>query len=228
MIIPPTLPRTFKPASGTRPLSDAGFTMIELLVVVALVGMIGLFAIPGISSVFKVSLNSSTRDLATTIKETYNSAVMTKKVHRIVYDLKEGKYWVEIGPSGMLMETEETRERDARVKRFASRKSLEEIEEEEKKRASAFMLAKNVTRKPVTLPRGVEFEDISTEQTRDVITEGRAYTHFFPHGMIEQTVIHLKDNSNHQATLVIEPLVGRTKLFQRFVSKEEALGEDAR
>ncbi len=226
MIIPSTPTLTRSHGSESRRMNAAGFTMIELLVVVALVGMIGLFAIPGISSVFKVSLNSATRDLATTIKESYNSAVMTKKVHRLVYDIKENTYWVEIGPSGMLMETEETRERDARVKRFASRKSLEEIEEEEKKRASAFILAKNVTRKPITLPRGVEFEDVSTEQTPDVITEGKAYTHFFPHGMIEQTVIHLKDNSNHQATLVIEPLVGRTKLFQRFVSKEEALGED--
>lgn len=203
-------------------LSSTGFTMIELLVVVAMIGMIGLFAIPSISSVFKVSLRSSIRDMGTTIKETYNATVMTKRVHRLIYDIKENTYWVEVGPTGMLMETEETRERDKRMKRFSA--DPEKLEEEEKKRDSAFMLAKTVTRKPVSLPRGVEFLDVSTEQSPDPITEGRAITHFFPHGMIEQTVIHLKDNSNHQATLVIEPLVGRTRVIDRFITAEEALG----
>jgi len=197
--------------------------MIELLVVVALIGMIGLFAIPSISSVFKVSLRSAARDLGTTIKESYNATVMTKRVHRLIYDIQENTYWVEAGPTGMLMETEETRERDRRLKRFSS--NAEKLEEEEKKRDSAFTLAKTVTRKPVSLPRGVEFIDVSTEQSPDAITEGRAITHFFPHGMIEQTVIHLKDNSNHQSTLVIEPLVGRTRVIDSFVSKEEALGQ---
>jgi prepilin-type N-terminal cleavage/methylation domain-containing protein len=200
---------------------NAGFSMVELLVVVALIALIGLFAIPGISNVFKVSLKSSTRDIATTIKETYNATAMTKRVHRLVYDIQENTYWVESGPNTILLETEESKEKASRIRRYNG--DPEKEKEEKEKRDSAFSLAKNVTRKPIALPRGVEFEDVSTEQSPDAINEEKAYTHFFPNGMIEQTVVHLKDNSNHRATLVIQPLVGRSTVYDRYVSKEEAL-----
>ena len=77
---------------------EEGFSLIELLVVVALMALIGTMAIPSISNVFKISLGSTTRDLATTIRYAYNAAMMTKKVHRLVYDLKANRYWVEVGP----------------------------------------------------------------------------------------------------------------------------------
>jgi len=205
--------------SSSIPVS--GFSMVELLVVVALISLIGMFAIPGISNVFKVSLKSSTRDIATTIKETYNATVMTKRVHRLVYDIKANAYWVESGPSNILLETEESKEKFNRIRRFSN--DAEKEKEDKEKQDSAFSLAKNVTRKKIALPRGVEFEDVATEQSPEAITEEKAYTHFFPNGMIEQTVVHLKDNSNHRATLVIQPLVGRSTVYDRFVSREEAL-----
>ncbi len=196
---------------------ENGFTLVELLVVVALIGMMGLVAIPSVSNVFKVSLNSATRDLATKIRESYNAAAMTKRVHRLVFDFKTQQYWVEIGPPSLLLETEDSRKKHERALRFGNK----DAEEEEKKKSGAFTLARPVNRKPTDLPRGVEFEDVITEQSPDPITDGRAYTHFFPHGMTEKTMIHLKDNASHRATLVIPTLVGRTKVFDHHVTKEE-------
>lgn len=205
-----------------RDLNSSGFSLVELLVVVALIGLIGMFVIPGISSAFKVSLNSATREIAGKVKETYNSTMMTKKVHRIVIDLKEQEFWVEIGPSNLLMETEESREKAKRAEKLGSIK----VEEEQKKKESLFSLAKLITKRKVSLPRGVEIEDVATEQSPEPIKEGRALVHIFPHGIIEQTIIHLKDNSNHKATLVLQPLVGKTKVYERYVTKEEALGDE--
>lgn len=199
---------------------DAGFSLVELLVVVALMALIGTMAIPSISSVFKLSLGSTTRDIATTVRHAYNAALMTKKVHRLVFDLKEHRYWVEVGPQQLLMETEESKARAARIKKFGSKS-----DDDKKSDAPSFSLASYVTRKKNELPRGVQFEDVTTEQTKEPITDGFAYTHFFPHGIIEQTVIHLKDTSNHQATLVIAPIVGRTKVIERYVPSKEALLE---
>ncbi len=180
-------------------------------------GAIGLFALPSISNFFKVSLNSTTREMASLIKETYNSTAMTKKVHRLVYDFKENKFWVEVGPANVLMDTAATKEKEERRRRFAK--------PGDEPKGPAFALAKSVTRKPISLPRGVEFEDVQTEQSKEPITEGKAYTHFFPQGIIEQTTIHLKDSSNHHITLVIHPLIGRTKVIDRYVKQEEALKE---
>ena len=204
--------------------SQSGFSLIELMVVVALMALIGTMAIPSISSVFKISLGSTTRDIATTVRYAYNAAMMTKKVHRMVYDIEKHQYWVEVGPQSILMDTEETKSRAERAKRFASRKTPEQEAEEAKSRAS-FSIATYVTRKKTDLPRGVQFEDVTTEQSKEPIKEGFAYTHFFPHGIIEQTVIHLQDTSNHHATLVIAPLVGRTRVIDRYLPSEEALLE---
>ena len=197
------------------PTLQAGFTLIELLIVVALVGLIGLFVLPSIGNSFKISLGSTTRQMATTIKETYNSTAMTKKVHRMVYDLKENSFWVESGPMGFLLDTGESRAAEERRRRFAK--------PSDKPPPSGFSIDKTITKKAIPLPRGVTFEDIVTEQNKEPITEGVAYTHFFPHGLIEQTVIHLKDESKHQITLVIEPLIGRTRMIERYVKASEAI-----
>lgn len=212
---------TRAPSASAEPKAfrrSGGFTLIELLLVIALMGLVGIFALPKVSSIFKVSLNSSTRDMATTIREAYNATLMTKRVHRLVYDFKEQAYWVEMGPPVFLLETEQSRERSKRLRKAGSKA----VEEEEEKKNADFILQKNVTRKHMPLPRGVELEDVMTEQTGEPITEGRAYTHFFPHGLIEQSLIHLKDNSGHKATLVVPPLVGRSKVFPRYVTREEA------
>jgi hypothetical protein len=187
---------------------------------VALMALIGTMAIPSISNIFKISLGSTSRDLATTVRHAYNAALMTKKVHRLVFDLKENQYWVEVGPQNLLMDTEETRAKAERARRFMTSKDREE---EEKKDAPSWQLAGYVTRKHKDLPRGVTYEDVMTEQSKEPITEKVAYTHFFPHGIIEQTVIHLKDTSNHRATLIVAPLVGRTKVIERYVDAKEAL-----
>jgi type II secretion system protein H len=194
--------------------SRAGFTLIELMVVVALVALIAAFAVPSVSSYFKVSLNSSARELASIIKETYNTTAMTGRVHRIVYDFKDNKFWVETGPSTVLLDTAASREKEERRKRFTRNN---------KEQASGFALAKDVTRTKKALPRGVVFEDITTEQSPDPITEGLTFTHFFPHGLTEQTIIHLKDTSEHHVTLCISPIIGRTRVIDRYVKKEECL-----
>jgi prepilin-type N-terminal cleavage/methylation domain-containing protein len=190
-----------------------GFSLIEVLVVMAIVALISIMAMPSISSYFQVSLNSATRDIASTVKEAYNSAVVRGNVYRLVYDIGKAQYWVESGPPNVLLDTKESLEKEERRKRFAR---LSEAPP-----PSAFNLDKGVTRKKLSLPRGVDFEDIVTEQKHEPITEGMAYTHIFPHGLTERTIIHLKDTSKHHISLVISPLIGRTDLYERYVTAAE-------
>ncbi|MCM2324122.1 MAG: hypothetical protein NDJ90_12750, partial [Oligoflexia bacterium] len=161
-------------------------------------------------------INSATRELASLTKETYNSALVTGKVHRLVYDLKNGQYWVESGPSNLLLETEASLEKEERRKRLSTKTS-----EEQARPASAFALEKSITRKKLSLPTGVKFEDIVTQQSPDPVTEGTAYTHFFPHGLTEQTIIHLADQGKHRYSLAISPLIGRTDLYERYATAAE-------
>lgn len=194
-----------------------GFTLIEVLIVVALIALISAIALPGISSYYQVSINSATRELASAVKEAYHSTVVTGRVHRIAYDLAKNEYWVESGPDTVLLDTKETQERDSRRKRFSF--------STEKEKPSPFQMEKSITRKKQSLPIGVSFEDVVTQQAADPMKTGIVFTHFFPQGMTEQTLIHLKDSSQHQVSLVISSLVGRTDLYGRYIDAKEAFSK---
>lgn len=209
------------PANAPQPwqrILNNGFTLIELLVVVALISVIAFIALPKVTSVLKLSLNSASRNLASHLKEAYNAAVMTGKVYRVAYDLKEHSYWVESGPNTILLHTAETKEKEERRKRFASKS--DQVKDE----SAEFRIEKTITRKKLSLPRGVEFEDVITEQNKEPQTAGTVYTHIFPHGITEQTVIHLKDTSDHHVTLVISPIAGRIQMHLRYMKEDELYG----
>ena len=193
--------------------SQLGFTLIELLVVIALISLISVFALPSVSSFFRLSLNTATREIASNVKEAYNATLMGGQIHRLVFDLKEQKYWVESGPAGVLLDTAESKEKEDRRKRLGL-KPLEDTQ-------SAFSMDRTVTAKKLSLPRGVEFKDVITEQNKDPITEGQASAHIFVNGLMERAIIHLQDSSKNQVTLLLTPLLGRTKFVPGYVKNFE-------
>jgi prepilin-type N-terminal cleavage/methylation domain-containing protein len=198
---------------------NRGFTLIEMLIVVLLIVLISALVIPGVSSYFQISMNSSVRDIASAVKECSNSTMLTGRVYRMVYDIKKNEYWAESGPPNITLDTAESKEKAERRKRY-SRPS-----DDDAPPASAFSMDKTITRKKMDLPRGVEIEDVLNQQAKDPIKEGTAYTHFFPQGLAEQTVVHLHDSSGHKASLVIAPLAGKTDVFDHYVTMEEAFGK---
>ncbi len=197
--------------------SLSGFSLIEMLIVIALMAVITLVAAPSISSVLRISLNSATREIASVIKEAYNSAVVTGRVYRVAYDLDKEMYWVESGPATLLLETAESKEREERRRKIAG--------PDYKPPVSKFSIDKSVTRSKKELPRGVIYEDVLTQQNPEAITSGIVYTHIFPHGLAEQTIIHLTDSGKKRISLVIAPLVGKTDLYERYITAEEAFGK---
>lgn len=208
----------FKSQNKSNVSSSQGFTLLELIVVIAILGFIAVIALPKASNILRMSLSSTTREISSAIKQTYNAAMMTKRAYRLVFDIDHREYWVEMGPATWVLETKESLERAERKKKWMSSDALKKSNAEA---ASAWQPATQVIRKKVSLPQGVEFEDIYTEQSPEAFTSGLAYCHFFPQGTIEKTLIHLKDNSSHFATLFVEPLVGRTRVFQRRIEIKE-------
>jgi prepilin-type N-terminal cleavage/methylation domain-containing protein len=190
-----------------KQIHHSGFSLIEMLVVMAIIALVAATALPTVSSYFQVSIQSATREIASTVKETYYSAVLSGKVHRLAYDLKEQTFWTESTRNLVLLHTAKTQETE---------KSQHRFDRNETKPKNEFQMEEQVTRKKKALPRGVLFEDIFNERSSKNIETGIVYTHIFPNGFTEQTLIHLKDSSNHQVSLVITPLLGMTDYYPMY------------
>lgn len=72
----------------------------------------------------------------------------------------------------------------------------------------------------VKLPHGVAFQDVVTLH-QGKVTEGEAFTQFFPAGLVEKTMIHLTDQDQHVFTLDINPLTGRVKVYDGYIEVKE-------
>jgi prepilin-type N-terminal cleavage/methylation domain-containing protein len=72
-----------------------GFTLIELVAVLFIVGLIAGMAIPRISNISGVQLRGTARRLSTTIGYVYQSAILKKTNFRICFDVMEHSYFTE-------------------------------------------------------------------------------------------------------------------------------------
>lgn len=202
-------------STSTTPISktERGFTIIEILVVVALMALVFAAALPGITGTMRVSIESSSRDLATTIRATFDEASLKGRVYRVVFDIDKGQYWVEQGPVQFSLTSEELKREEAEHEARLTK------EERDARPHAVFGLATAVTRDKKSLPLGIKFTDVIGSQTHDPIKGGTAYAHVFPHGFIEKTTIHLKDGGGHETTLFVDSVSGKSRIINSYVKE---------
>lgn len=70
--------------------------------------------------------------------------------------------------------------------------------------------------RPVHLPPTVRFADVYVPTVGRVRT-GEVYTHFYPHGDADPTIVHLRDHSARVLTIVIPPLTGEARIYDGYV-----------
>jgi prepilin-type N-terminal cleavage/methylation domain-containing protein len=64
------------------------------------------------------------------------------------------------------------------------------------------------------LPIGIQFEDIETPMGK--ATEGQAYTQFFPTGLVDPSIVHVRADDGAQLSVLIHPLTGRVTIEQGY------------
>lgn len=75
-----------------RPRAGAGFTLIELAIVIFLIALFAMIAIPLVAGMGERGLDASARRIAGTVKYLYNEAALTGSLHRLVFNLDEGTF----------------------------------------------------------------------------------------------------------------------------------------
>jgi general secretion pathway protein H len=204
-----------------------GFTIIELMVSLAIIGMVLGSAIYGLGALRRSDLRSSTARLAGAIRYCFDRAITTGQYYRIVLDLDGNKYWAERSDDRMYLARDkeaspgrgkaldlQTKEReldeqDAKEKELlASRGGLAAtLEPPPKPRRAKFQTFKDATVKATQLKKARLF-DVYTTRQREPYTSGRAYLYFFPDGHTERAVVRLSDGDDF-FSLVVHPLTGR-------------------
>jgi len=78
--------------------------------------------------------------------------------------------------------------------------------------------------RPITLPEGVRVVDITTARggTRN---EGELHLRFSNRGYVDQTLIHLGDDSGHNLTLSLSPFLGAIRIYDSYLDMDQERGQ---
>lgn len=192
-----------------------GMTLIELLVAMAVVGIMLAVVVGGVRDFMDAEMKSEANKLASTIRYLYNKAVTDRLYLRIVYDFESQTYHVEstaetfaVAPENLYAPAKKDQERsDAEAKEDAALRST----------GASFGAVDDFLLKPVNLGTNIYFKDIETTYLPTKIQGGKAYTYFFPNGFATPTMIHLTDEDDEiQYSLEVLAFSGRVRIYNDY------------
>jgi general secretion pathway protein H len=82
--------------SGPSRCGPAGFTLVEIVVVVALISLFVVFSVPLFTSIGTSNLGTSARRLGGTIKYLFNESALSGLEYRLIFDLDRGTYRAQV------------------------------------------------------------------------------------------------------------------------------------
>jgi general secretion pathway protein H len=209
---------------------NSGFTLIEILVVVAILGMLMSGAVYGLRAVAKSDLRSTSSKLAGAIRYCFDRAITTGSYYRLVLDLDGNKYWAERSDDRMYL-SHDKEDSPGHGKAFDWDAVQKKAEEEDKKEKEELAGRSGIaaTLDPPPKPRRAKFQtfkdaavpqvklkgprlfDVYTPRQREPYTSGRAYLYFFPDGHTERAVVRLQDGDAWYS-LIVHPLTGKVEV----------------
>lgn len=218
-------------------IAAAGFTLIEIMVVVVLIGLVMGVAVRGLRSLAKSDMRLSATKMSGAIRYLFDRASTTGKIHRLVIDFEQGRYWAEVSDDQFYMprerETDETRakEEEEITKENEEAKRKEELAasggaptvdvsryrpEEFKPKRARFSAFKEMAIKPAEV-KGAKIAGLFTPRLAEPVSTGKGYIYFFPLGMTEAAQVYLSDEDKSFYTLVVHPLTGRVQIYPKYV-----------
>jgi prepilin-type N-terminal cleavage/methylation domain-containing protein len=197
---------------------NGGFTLVEIMIVIAIIGGVLALGVPKMFSTAS-TMRAAIRKLAVITRDIRNNSRLYQVTTRLAISLDKDKgyaYLVESSPGIVLMQSE------------LQEKELERLTEkqaEESKKKVQFSTEARVLKKPVTLPKGMKFEDVEKAGRDEAQASGMAYINFYPQGLSEEAAIHISDGGNLHWTIVINPLTGRADVYEKRVTLKELRGQ---
>jgi prepilin-type N-terminal cleavage/methylation domain-containing protein len=178
-----------------------GFSLIEILIVIALLALITSVGIPALNNAFRADNESFARKMALLLREARDRAMLSDKLIRLRIDLENQQYWLEEAPSSYLLQKPPERGLSER-----------ERQEREEKEAGAFRQLTELTGDRVSMPKGLRIVEVITPRERNPIREGQVDVYFYHNGSADGVSIHFEDEENVPHRLTLHPVTGHSRL----------------
>ena len=178
---------------GPAPSASAGFTLVELTLVILVIGIVGALVLPRFGGLLdRQQTRRSVNVLRGMVRQLHAKAALTKRIYRLNFDL-EGQ----------------------RVTACY----LQSLSPDESGEVACVVESSREMR-GFDLPGAVRLLDV-VSASGEKISEGTAMTHFHPTGLAEPSVVHLQTLDDTHVTLFIEPLAGRVKVVPGYAEREK-------
>jgi general secretion pathway protein H len=187
-----------------------GFTMLELIVVVALMAGLIAIAIPTIRSLGSLDLKSDIVKIAGLSSEVYALASISGKTHRIVFDLDEQKYWVEekVGDAGQISP-------ELGYEDLMKAKTEKKDEQPADKYAPSFKDAEGYGGEKNALSKNLVIHGVWTEEMNEVARAGKVAIYFFQGGYTQSAFVSLAIKGEEEGTsmyMSLNPLTAAVEI----------------
>ena len=188
---------------------DRGFTLIELMVVVAIVAALAAAAVPAASALTGADARRAAGELSASLRALFDIAALRHSTCRMVLDLDAQAYWAECAPGPATIASE----KDALTDEDLQKRFSEEPDPEVRKMLapSKFGKFKDRLLERRELPSHTTFGALHLEGRSKEQEEGEAYVYFFPGGQAQKAYIPILEGKN-LFTIVTEPFTGRTRV----------------
>ena len=226
-------------------------TLLEIMVVIAVLAVVMAIAIPSVSNVLHIQQVGATRELAQTYRFLREEAAMRNVTFRIAYNLDARTYTIEVGdPNTLVFTNPDEREAyeeevAAKMSRFTDRE-LEEGAAEDLVGNRFEGLDNEAFRDKVELPTNTyiawfwspqygervepavawaEGEEFDPDEADPDKPPTIVYSYIFPNGHTEHTVLRIAtiDDPEDGYTLEIEPLSGKVHMHDEPFDEEDSL-----
>lgn len=212
-------------AVAAIPRGRRGMSLLEIMVVLAIMAGILAIGIPSISSIYDLQQRGAARELALTYKFLVAEAQMRNVTFRVAYNLDAGTYKIEVGDADTLIFSDPESlarfeaERARELKRF-TRKEEEEAKDDDPLARfegltmpgfqSEVQLPGNSMFAWVYTPQYGEAQTPSDEAPEDPADARIVYSYVFASGEAEHTVVRIVNISDPEDgyTVEVEPLSG--------------------
>jgi prepilin-type N-terminal cleavage/methylation domain-containing protein len=84
--------------------------------------------------------------------------------------------------------------------------------------SAEFLADSSPLARPVQLPPSITFADVRVPSV-GLVSTGRVYTHFYPQGYTDPTIIHLRDQHFRFVTITIPPLPAEISVQEGYVDR---------